>query len=116
MAASIGGTLDPSRGHLVMLVWDCDQRPASGISFELSGGPPSGSTRIYLRGAVISDHATETDSSGVGGFFNVPPGQVVVQASRIDTGEVLGAKRIDVVAQQLTHLTWWYADLARASD
>lgn len=64
---------------------DCNGKGAAGISItaegldklDLDGGPPP--TTFYSVGGLPNAGATETDSSGFGGFVNLPPGTLAVK-------------------------------------
>jgi hypothetical protein len=74
-----GGTLAPNTGAVFMTVVDCDGRPAPGITLEIAEYQNVASS-LYFDSGVISNTATQTDATGVGGFIRIPPGFVEVTA------------------------------------
>lgn len=66
-----GTSLIPTRGHIAVNAADCAFTPAAGVSFTAS--PVDAQTvNYYLVGGVPVTTATETDSSGVAAFVNLP--------------------------------------------
>ncbi len=86
LAAAIGPvdgaalTLNPERGLVMLIAYDCATVPAAGVSFSLSPPAPS-STLVYSVGGFPSLTATSTDSSGGAVIVNVPPGAVTITAT-----------------------------------
>ncbi|MEO8185581.1 MAG: hypothetical protein ABI895_42790 [Deltaproteobacteria bacterium] len=70
-----GGTLAPGTGSVFATVLDCDGKPAPGESLAIAEYEREASS-LYLDSGVISNTASETDASGVGGFIHIPPGFV----------------------------------------
>jgi hypothetical protein len=64
-------TLDPTRGHVAMNAADCAFTPASGVRFSADSSDQA-TVRYYLVGGVPVTTATETDSSGIAAFVNLP--------------------------------------------
>jgi hypothetical protein len=70
-------TPDPTMGTLVVGIVDCLGRPVAGATVDVQ---PAGTTR-YLRNAMPSTAAADTDATGLAAVFNVPAGSVTVGAS-----------------------------------
>jgi hypothetical protein len=70
---------DTALGDLLFNVFDCQGKPANGVSYTLS---PSGSGAIpfYLSSGLPTRNAATTDATGYGGFVNVPAGTVTIKA------------------------------------
>lgn len=85
-----GVTWDSStRGILGVLVRDCRLMFAGDVSLSISGPDMTDSTirRFYLHGRNLDFAATSTDPmTGVGGFVNVPEGEVRVTATAAMAG------------------------------
>jgi hypothetical protein len=92
-----GGEIVPGTGSVFMTVVDCDGKPAAGVSLEIAEYENQASS-LYFDSGVLSNTATTTDSSGVGGFILIPPGFVEVTA-RNGVGDPLG--KIGVQANPL---------------
>ena len=73
----IGVTQDASHGYIGGIVKDCLGYPAPGVAVTVDGDP-TGVVRWY---GALSTAATATDTTGVVGFFNVPPGNRVLTAT-----------------------------------
>jgi hypothetical protein len=72
-----GGSIIPGTGSVFMTVIDCDGKPASGISLEIAEHADVADA-LYFDSGVLSNTATQTDASGVGGFIHIPPGFVEI--------------------------------------
>jgi hypothetical protein len=72
-----GGTLAPGTGSVFMTAVDCDGQPAPGVTLDIAEYENE-ATSLYFDSGVISNTASETDSSGVGGFIRIPPGFVEI--------------------------------------
>jgi hypothetical protein len=70
-----GGEIIPGTGSVFVTVIDCDGKPASGITLEIAEYSDVADA-LYFDSGVLSNTATETDASGVGGFIHIPPGFV----------------------------------------
>lgn len=78
LADLIGVTLDPAEGMLLVVVLDCEGNPVEGAS--VTSVPAAGDT-AYMNGQFPSTNTTETDSTGIAMLFNVPAGDVEVDAT-----------------------------------
>jgi hypothetical protein len=74
-----GGSLVPGTGGVFMTVIDCDGKPAPGVTLQIAEYQDVASP-LYFDSGVISNTATQTDESGVGGFIQIPPGFVEITA------------------------------------
>jgi hypothetical protein len=88
--------LDPMRGHIVMQAEDCLLIPSSGVTVTAQG-TDSKTQQFYYQGGALGTNATATDGTGLIFFFNVPPGQVHLEATPQAIGRV--SSRVDVVVQ-----------------
>lgn len=79
---------DAARGDLLLNVFDCEGKPASGVSFTLSPGGTS-AIPFYLSSGLPTRNATSTDATGYGGFVNVPAGTVTIRAVDTETQRVI---------------------------
>lgn len=94
---TIGERPNPDRGHLALEALDCSWSSAAGVTFEIETADGQ-TTEAYLRGGMMPDtSADRTDGSGMGGFLNVPPGDVTVTAKIAESGEVVGT--VDVFVE-----------------
>jgi hypothetical protein len=75
---SLGATLDPMEGSLVVNAIDCNTTAAPGVVFTTTSS--SKATRTYY---AFSSTATATDSTGIAAIGPVPPGIVDVTATPI---------------------------------
>jgi hypothetical protein len=72
-----GGSLLPGTGSVFVTVIDCDGQPAPDITLQIAEYQDV-ATPLYFDSGVISNTATQTDASGVGGFIGIPPGFVEI--------------------------------------
>lgn len=86
-AAAHAGGLDLSTGSLFVTALDCDGRRAAGVSYRIDRDQDR-VTPLYLVNAAASDAALETDDSGLGGFWGVPPGVINVTGNDPDSHPV----------------------------
>jgi hypothetical protein len=68
-----GIQIDPTAGSLFIQALDCDGKPAPDVSYNLQQNAEQVSP-LYVNNGVVSGTFTRTDSSGIGGFIGVPPG------------------------------------------
>jgi hypothetical protein len=74
-----GGSVLPGTGGVFMTVIDCDGKPAPGVTLQIAEYEDV-AMPLYFDSGVISNTATQTDASGVGGFIRIPPGFVEITA------------------------------------
>ncbi|HKP63362.1 MAG TPA: hypothetical protein VJV78_41790 [Polyangiales bacterium] len=85
LALSLGGTLDPARGHMMLIADDCAGDPQAGMTFDIPQ-KDSKTVQFYVVDQVPQTTAKETPSEGDGGFLNVPAGTAVIKATVAKTG------------------------------
>ncbi len=91
-ALGVGRNYDPSKGLVFTVVYDCIGNPLPNIRFTASVSDPD-MAAFYIYNTAPTAAETKTESTGRGGFLNVPPGFVDFTASYADTGKVLGTTR-----------------------
>jgi len=92
-----GGTLEPSKGSLLVTAKDCDGVGAEGITLALVE-PQDGETRLlYTENGLLSTARRETDTSGIGVFVGATPGYINVVA-RDSAGLRIGGVGAQIVA------------------
>lgn len=96
----LGVTSDPTRGNVALSAEDCTGSRVAGATFSASTGDAMTQT-FYVQGSLPSKAATETDGSGSGTIWNVPPGMVNLDA-KLKGGTMLGASPVVVRAGFLT--------------
>lgn len=74
-----GVTIDPAKGWVSVLVLDCNGDPIEGAT--VTSSPAAGDIAYQDASGVPSTSATATSSSGVALLFNVPVGDVELDAS-----------------------------------
>jgi hypothetical protein len=72
-----GGEFLPGTGSVFMTAVDCDGKPASGVTLEIAEYEDQ-AYPLYFDSGVLSNTASQTDSSGIGGFIRIPPGFVEI--------------------------------------
>ncbi|MEW5854416.1 MAG: hypothetical protein AB2A00_36915 [Myxococcota bacterium] len=75
--ALIGAELDPTRGHVGFNVYDCDNEGASGVSASVDTSDEN-STQSYVSNGFPTTSTQQTDSSGKGGWANLPTGRATI--------------------------------------
>lgn len=103
LLALVGASVDDTAGHLFAQNLDCEDHLASGVSLSLSVKGPTTKPYYYAGGLPNTDVLT-TDGSGLGGFVNVPPGNVVLTA-RNTLGQLYATRQVVVKAKTVTYLT-----------
>jgi hypothetical protein len=97
-----GITLDPSRGSIGIGVQDCVEDTATGIEIAVDSADAQTAYTYLNFGGVPDPGLTATSEAGRAGAFNVPPGPVVLTATLVATGEVIGTRTATVRAGALT--------------
>jgi hypothetical protein len=87
---------DAGLGHVFVAVYDCNDRHAPGVSFRFE--PTAPTTRAFYLDAktLLSVTDTATDTTGTGGAFNVPAGDVTVTATFAASGEPFRSTKVHV--------------------
>ncbi len=111
---SLGVTLDPERGLLSVIMWDCSWTSAPGIEYELSSADEVTRTFYLAESGTLSFTQSETSSSGMGGFVNVPADKepVRIYARLKETGEIVGCHEVVVRPGIRLNLTLYPLDTA----
>jgi hypothetical protein len=88
IAAGLGVSLMAGKGRVLLMLTGCDSQPAAGVIVE---GEAMGAdaTRFYAIGGIPTFTAEVSDTSGFGGFINVTPGAITVNA-RLEDGTKIG--------------------------
>lgn len=96
---------NPERGHLLVLGADCSMNPSAGIFFTARSADGATQRFYFTSSTAVNKQATETTAIGLGGFTNVPPGEVLVQAFRAENGSTpIGEATVTVRPQTITML------------
>jgi hypothetical protein len=109
LTEAAGGAVDPTTGNVFITALDCDGRPAAGVRYSMMQHSNM-SQVLYVSSGVISESASETDHSGIGGFLGVTAGFAGVKGS-VSEGEGATAT-IGEVGVQVAPFTITYATLA----
>lgn len=104
LQTSVSFTPDPARGDLVVLATDCNANQAPGVQVAASTAD-AGSVAIYVVGMAPSLDATETDPSGVAGWFNLPAAPVAISATRAIDAAPIGTISVFVRPGSITYTT-----------
>jgi hypothetical protein len=101
LALGLGATLDPTRGHMILIVLGCDGVALAGVKFTTPQADKS-TTQFYVRGQLPTTAATDTPTDGDGGYLNVVPGTVVITATDVKTGVEINTVAVLVRAGFIT--------------
>jgi hypothetical protein len=99
-----GITLDPARGELLALAYDCAKANAIGVQVAVSSTDAK-TTQAYLQGQALSTMATETDKSGGSVLFNLPAGAADVSVKIAGAGTLTAKTAVSVRAGAFTYVT-----------
>jgi hypothetical protein len=97
LAASVGARLDPGRGHMMLIVEDCQRKPVEGVQFS-SPQQDDSTVLYYVQDNLPAPTAKATFSVGQGGFLNFPVGTATVNLTHAKSGLVLNAPSLLVRA------------------
>jgi hypothetical protein len=100
-----GGTPDPARGHLAVRAFDCRGANGLGLRFDVGEAADSDSHEFYFVNGVPSGETDKTTGEGLGGWFDITPGTVTVQAFQEDSVMPVATKVVQVRAGALTITT-----------
>lgn len=103
LATLAGDAPDPTRGSSIVLVVDCNGDGAGGVTLNGANADAS-SVPFYLINQQPVPSATETDSDGFGGYFNLPLGSAVVSATRASDGAFVGESSFQVAADTMSYV------------
>lgn len=98
-----GVTVDPTRGTAILLAHDCADERSPGVRFT-SSEIDEDTTPYHFKGSLPDPDATETDEQGAGGFANIVPGNITVQATIADGGRFIGESTFSVRAGHLSYV------------
>jgi hypothetical protein len=101
--AAAGVQIDATAGNLFIQALDCDGRPAAGVTYQIQQYADRVSA-LYVDDGIVSSVATQTDTSGVGGFVRVPPGFVSVVGYTAG-GVAIGSVGVQSMPSALTYTT-----------
>jgi hypothetical protein len=85
LATTLGGSIDPMRGNMMLIAEDCMGMALSGVSFSCPQGDDK-TVQFYVRNLLPSTSATETAEVGNGGYLNVPAGTAVISLKMVKSG------------------------------
>ena len=77
LAATLGGTIDPMRGHMILIAVDCQGNTLPGITFT-SPQMDKSTIQFYVRDGAPSTTVKDTPSDGDGGYLNFPTGTALI--------------------------------------
>jgi hypothetical protein len=97
LARTLGASLDPDRGHMMLISDDCSGAPQPGIVFS-SPQADEKTVQFYMRDQVPLTSVKDTSAGGDGGYLNFPAGPGVVTATEAKTGTELATVRVRVRA------------------
>jgi hypothetical protein len=95
----LGTMLDPSMGALSLRSHDCSGAIAEGAVFELE--PQNGVPFTLIDGAPTPS-IVPTDTSGLAGFVNVPPGSFLARGMVADDDREFGLANFNIQAAQFS--------------
>lgn len=87
LVSQLGGTIDPTRGFIIVTAEDCNGDPAEGISYT-SREADSKTQVFYSVDGLVTTKTSATDPSGYGGFIAVRPGSVSITGSHETHGKI----------------------------
>ena len=82
LAFSLGSSLDPKRGHMMLIAEDCFGAALAGVSFSSNTADKS-TIQFYVRDLLPSTTETQTAEIGNGGYLNFPPGNAVIDLTLV---------------------------------
>ncbi|HEX4339682.1 MAG TPA: hypothetical protein VH062_27430 [Polyangiaceae bacterium] len=102
LASSIKVDLDPTRGSLALVPWDCTLSPAPGVSFVIDSAGP-GSLTYYFEDNLPNHGATTTAADpAIGGAVNIVPGVTRVRATVASLSTTISEFNFNIRAGTLT--------------
>ena len=82
LAFSLGSSLDPKRGHMMLIAEDCFGAALAGVSFTSNTADKS-TIQFYVRDLLPSTTETQTAEIGNGGYLNFPAGNAVIDLTLV---------------------------------
>jgi hypothetical protein len=104
LAKQVNTGIDFERGAAIALSYDCQGITAPGIQFSVDEADDT-TLPFFMEKGLPSITATETDSSGQGGFINVKPGIRRLSASLRESGAHIGTVSVVVRKPNITYTT-----------
>ena len=104
LAKQVGTGLLFTRGAAIALGYDCQGVTAPGIQYSIDDADES-TLPFFMEKGLPSITATETDTSGQGGFVNVKPGIHRLSGSVRQSGAHIGTVSVVVRAPLITYTT-----------
>jgi hypothetical protein len=104
LAKQVNTGIDVTRGAAIALGYDCQKSTAPGIQFTVDDADET-TLPFFMQKGLPSVTATETDSSGQGGFINVQPGSRLFTATLRESGAHIGTVSVLVRAPYITYTT-----------
>lgn len=102
VVTKVGASLDPTRGHVAVLLKDCGTLPATGLT--VSGGDGSAEAFYLNDNLEPSDELKATGAEGIAGFYNVPPGDFAFEATEVATDRVVISSQTTVTANAISYI------------
>jgi hypothetical protein len=102
LASQFGNAIDPMLGSPFAATYDCQNKPAEGVSVSIDQTSDAGRTFYFVNG-LPTESATQTDSTGYSGFINVPPGIRNITGKLADGGPFVGKVSVLVRPSTLTY-------------
>jgi hypothetical protein len=99
--AAGGLTADPLLGMVVLRAVDCEGRRAPGVQLSVGAGDVPW---VLVNGLPVFSEAPRlsTDASGIAGFVNLPPGNLLIEGHITATGATYGTTALRVKAGTIT--------------
>jgi hypothetical protein len=88
-SSTVASSIDPNLGHLLLQSYDCSHQAASGVQVDVDNRAQT-TRRFYIRSALPSKTAEETDTSGQAGFINLSPGPITITGKRASNEHPIG--------------------------
>jgi hypothetical protein len=102
LTTAIGAKLDPDRGLLALVPYDCTLSPAPGVTLDISTADESTTTYYFVNNAP-SPAATQTDAApAIGGAVNLPAQLALVTATANSVGKKSAQLNFNIRAGTLT--------------
>jgi hypothetical protein len=105
IAQTVGASIDPDAGHAFNFALDCTDtfgKFLAGMSFS-SNQTTSETFPFYFIDGLPDTKATATDTSGIGGFANLPTGAVTITDAIADAGVRAGSVSVLIRAGTITY-------------
>ena len=97
-----GSVWNETRGHIFVQARNCDGVAAEGVSYAIPK-LEADTVRIFIAAGVPDRNATETDTTGVGGFIHAGVGFHTVRGTLSKSGTLVNERRIRVESGTFTY-------------